>query len=154
MMAIIQEDENSNTSRRRVVNSSDWIIVIIRELRTTHSPRLYKKKRSLQIECNLIFNVWQSKLCLVLNNRSGCYATCLQMRPTDDLPVIQCGIKWFTSSFLCITLVKIQNAALQKKERLTSKYISKFQMWFIAKGWCERKVKIEIKKELTKASHS
>jgi hypothetical protein len=29
--------------------------------------------------------------------------------------IIQCGIKWFTSSYLCITLVKIRNAALQKK---------------------------------------
>jgi hypothetical protein len=27
-------------------------------------------------------------------------------------------------------------------------------MWFIAKGWYECKVEIEIKKELTKASHS
>jgi hypothetical protein len=26
-------------------------------------------------------------------------------------------------------------------------------MWFIAKGWYECKVEIEIKKELTKASH-
>jgi hypothetical protein len=33
-------------------------------------------------------------------------------------------------------------------------YISKFQMWFIAKGWYECKVEIEIKKEVTKASHS
>jgi hypothetical protein len=35
---------------------------------------------------------------------------------------IQCGIRLFTSSYLCITLVKIRNAALQKKESLTSKY--------------------------------
>jgi hypothetical protein len=43
----------------------------------------------------------------------------------------------------------------KKKEGLTSKYIyHKFQMWFIAKGWYESKVDIEIKKELTKASHS
>jgi hypothetical protein len=32
--------------------------------------------------------------------------------------------------------------------------MSKFQMWFIAKGWYECKVEIEIKKELTKANHS
>jgi hypothetical protein len=62
---------------------------------------------------------------------------------------VQCGMEWFASSYLCITLVKIRNAALQKKESLTSKYISKFQMWFIAKGWYEYKVEIEIKKELT-----
>jgi hypothetical protein len=39
MMAIIQQDENSNTSRRRVVESSDWIITIIDELKTILSPR-------------------------------------------------------------------------------------------------------------------
>jgi hypothetical protein len=43
-MAIIQEDENSNTSRRRVVESSEWIIPIIRELKTMLSPRLYQEK--------------------------------------------------------------------------------------------------------------
>jgi hypothetical protein len=46
----------------------------------------------------------------------------------------------------------------KKKEGLTSKYVSKFQTWFTAKGWYECKVEIEIekeiKKELTKASHS
>jgi hypothetical protein len=60
----------------------------------------------------------------------------------------------YSLHYLCITLVKIRYAALQKKEGLTSKYISKFQKWFIAKGWYECKVEIEIKKELTKASHS
>jgi hypothetical protein len=40
--------------------------------------------------------------------------------------------------------------SLYKKENLPSKYISKFQMWFIAKGWYECKFEIEIKKELTK----
>jgi hypothetical protein len=29
MMAIIQEDENSNTSRRRVVESSEWLLLSI-----------------------------------------------------------------------------------------------------------------------------
>jgi hypothetical protein len=29
---------------------------------------------------------------------------------------------YYLSSYLCITLVKIRNAALQKKESLTSKY--------------------------------
>jgi hypothetical protein len=38
----------------------------------------------------------------------------------------------------------------KKKESLTSKYISKFQMWFIAKGWYECKIEIEIKRELAK----
>jgi hypothetical protein len=42
MMTIIQEDENSNTSRKRVVESSEWII--IRELKTILSPRLYQEK--------------------------------------------------------------------------------------------------------------
>jgi hypothetical protein len=44
MVAIIQEDENSNTSRRRVVESSEWIIAIIRELEIILSPRLYQEK--------------------------------------------------------------------------------------------------------------
>jgi hypothetical protein len=41
----------------------------------------------------------------------------------------------------------------KKKESLTSKY-SKIPNVFIAKGSYECKVEIEIKKELTKASHS
>jgi hypothetical protein len=30
---------------------------------------------------------------------------------------IQCGVKWFASGCLCITLVKMRNAALQKKKK-------------------------------------
>jgi hypothetical protein len=41
---IIQEDENSNTSRRRVVESSEWIIAIIGELKTILSPCLYQEQ--------------------------------------------------------------------------------------------------------------
>jgi hypothetical protein len=43
MMGIIQEDENSNTSRRRVVESSNWIIAIIRELKNTFSTTIPEK---------------------------------------------------------------------------------------------------------------
>jgi hypothetical protein len=41
-MAISQKDKNSNTSRRRVVESSEWIIAIIRE------PNFHRLDRSLQ----------------------------------------------------------------------------------------------------------
>jgi hypothetical protein len=50
MMAIIQEDENSNTSRRRVVKSSERIIAIIREMKTTLSSRLYSL--TLVLKCH------------------------------------------------------------------------------------------------------
>jgi hypothetical protein len=42
-----------------------------------------------------------------------------------SLSIVQCGTKSFSSSYLCITLVKIRSAALQKKEGsiLTSQYM-------------------------------
>jgi hypothetical protein len=36
-MGIIEEDENSSMSRRRVVESFEWIIAIIRELKISFS---------------------------------------------------------------------------------------------------------------------
>jgi hypothetical protein len=71
--------------------------------------------------------------------------------------LVQCGIKSFTSSYLCITLVKIRNAALQKKRKPNLK------IYLYPNSKCdllrrddddECKVEIEIKKELTKANHS
>jgi predicted ABC-type sugar transport system permease subunit len=41
----------------------------------------------------------------------------LMITSSDFIIIIQCGIKLFTSSYLCITLVKIRNAALQKKRK-------------------------------------
>jgi hypothetical protein len=42
MMVIIKEGENCNTFRRRMVESSEWIIAIIGELKTILSPPLYQ----------------------------------------------------------------------------------------------------------------
>jgi hypothetical protein len=42
-MVIIQGNENFNMSRRRVVESSERIM-IVRELKTILSPRLYQEK--------------------------------------------------------------------------------------------------------------
>jgi hypothetical protein len=53
-MTIIQE-ENSNTSRRRVVELSEFII---RELKTILSPRLYQKKKT-------IFENYKTKMNLI-----------------------------------------------------------------------------------------
>jgi hypothetical protein len=47
MMAIIQADENCNTSRRRVVEPSEWIIAIICELKLYFLHDYTKKKQNI-----------------------------------------------------------------------------------------------------------
>jgi hypothetical protein len=48
MMVIIQEDENCNTRRRRVVESTERIIAIISELKTILFPQLHQEKTNIE----------------------------------------------------------------------------------------------------------
>jgi hypothetical protein len=70
----IQEDENSNTSRKRVVESSDWIIAIMymRVEDYTFSTTIPRKNNLWKLNLIwLLIHIWQLKLCLVFR---GCNA--------------------------------------------------------------------------------